>query len=64
MARDDASLLARIADCRMAVRADREGTLLRDYHTAKRPIAPGQPPGVFDAKGTVLPRPNAPTSRF
>jgi CRISPR system Cascade subunit CasD len=54
MARDDVALLGKIASCRMAVRIDREGTLLRDYHTAGGGIFRGRPHGVFAAKGTVL----------
>jgi CRISPR system Cascade subunit CasD len=54
MARDDGALLERIASCRMAVRADREGSLLRDYHTVGGGTFRGQAHSVFDAKGTVL----------
>lgn len=54
MPRDDTALLERIAACSMAVRVDREGTLLRDYHTAGGGTFRGEPHSVFDAKGTVL----------
>jgi CRISPR system Cascade subunit CasD len=54
MPRDDVGLLARIARCRAGVRVDREGTLLRDYHTVGGGTFRGEPHSVFDAKGTVL----------
>ncbi len=54
MPRDEVALLARLAECRMAVRADREGKLLRDYHTAGGGTFRRVPHSVFDAKGTVL----------
>lgn len=54
MPRDDVELLGQIAACKMAVRVDREGTLLRDYHTAGGGTFRGAPHGVFEAKGTVL----------
>jgi CRISPR system Cascade subunit CasD len=54
MPRDDAALLERLAACRLAVRVDQEGKLLRDYHTVGGGTFRGKPHGVFDAKGTVL----------
>jgi len=53
MSRDDTMLLEQIAACRMVVRVDREGTLLRDYHTVGGGMFRGEPHSVFDA-GTVL----------
>jgi CRISPR system Cascade subunit CasD len=54
MARDDEATLARLAEGRMAVRVDRQGTLLRDYHTAGGGTFRGKPHSVHGAKGTVL----------
>jgi CRISPR system Cascade subunit CasD len=56
MARDDDATLARLAAGRMAVRVDRQGTLLADYHTAGGGIFRGMPHSVHGAKGTVLTR--------
>jgi CRISPR system Cascade subunit CasD len=56
MARDDTATLALLAAARMAVRVDREGTLLGDYHTVGGGTFRGQPHGVYDAKGAVLTR--------
>lgn len=56
MPRDDEALLARLAASAMAVRVDREGSLLGDYHTVGGGTFRGQPHGVFEAKGTVLTR--------
>ena len=54
MAREDGATLARLALGRMAVRVDREGKLLRDYHTAGGGTFRGEPHSVHDAGGTVL----------
>lgn len=54
MARDDDAQLERLAKARMAVRADREGTLLRDYHTVGGGTFRGERYGVYPNAGTVL----------
>lgn len=54
MPRDDVETLQRLAACQMAVRVDREGTLLRDYHTAGGGTFRGQAHGVFGEKHPVL----------
>lgn len=54
MRRDDDERLARLAACDMAVRVDREGTLLRDYHTVGGGTFRGEPHSIYGAKGTVL----------
>lgn len=53
MPRDDQSMLAKLAALTMAVRVDREGTMLRDYHTAGGGQWPGRAYGVADAKGKL-----------
>ena len=54
MARDDAAELAVLATLRMAVRVDREGAPLRDYHTAGGGRFKGKNHEVYGASGTVL----------
>lgn len=54
MPRDDDATLARLASGRMAVRVDRQGTLLRDYHTAGGGTFRGGPHSVYNTDGTVL----------
>lgn len=54
MARDDDAFLREIAACRMAVRVDKEGSLLVDYHTAGAGTFRGKPHNVFEAKDPVL----------
>jgi CRISPR system Cascade subunit CasD len=47
MARDDGALLAQLRSLRMAVRVDREGQLLRDYHTVGGGVFRGEPHGLW-----------------
>lgn len=56
MPRDDDARLARLATGRMAVRVDREGDTLADYHTAGGGTFRGQDHSVHGAKDTVLTR--------
>lgn len=58
MARDDDAQLAELAALRMAVRVDRAGTLLHDYHTAGGGTFRGKAYTVFDTKACV------PTHRY
>jgi len=58
MTRNDEVLLSRLAKLTMAVRVDREGRVLRDYHTAGGGTYRGKPHSVFGAKDTVV------TTRF
>lgn len=54
MDRSDDATLAALARLKMAVRSDREGTLLRDYHTAGGGTFRGEVYGVYpEKKGTV-----------
>ncbi|MBI2372791.1 MAG: type I-E CRISPR-associated protein Cas5/CasD [Deltaproteobacteria bacterium] len=54
MPRDDDQTVARLAAARMAVRVDREGAVLSDYHTAGGGTYRGEPHSVFGAKNPVL----------
>lgn len=58
MSRDDKELLAQLCGLEMAVRVDREGTLMRDYHTTGGGRWPGRKEyGVWSPegnRGTVL----------
>lgn len=54
MPRDDAATLAQLAFLRMAVRVDREGTLLRDYHTVGGGDFRGQKHGVGGKEGVTV----------
>lgn len=54
MARDDDATLAQLAVGRMFVRVDRQGTRLRDYHTAGGGVFRGSAHSVHGANGTVL----------
>ncbi|MBL8602069.1 MAG: type I-E CRISPR-associated protein Cas5/CasD [Myxococcales bacterium] len=58
MPRDDDATLATLAALTMAVRVDRAGSLLRDYHTAGGGQFRGGKYSVFDTKDCV------PTTRF
>lgn len=58
MPRDDEAMLRRLADLSMAVRVDREGRILIDYHTVGGGTFRGRPHGVYGTKDTV------PTRRF
>jgi len=53
MRRDDGEMLERLRRLSMAVRVDREGTVLRDYHTAGGGTFRGKPHHVYGA-GTVV----------
>jgi CRISPR system Cascade subunit CasD len=53
MERDDSETLARLVTLRMAVRVDRAGLLLRDYHTAGGAQFRGAEYFVFDTKNTI-----------
>jgi CRISPR system Cascade subunit CasD len=53
MKRDDGATLAKLSELGMAVRIDREGTLLRDYHTAGGGRFHGELHSVWGAKETV-----------
>lgn len=56
MPRDDDESLAALATLRMAVRVDRAGTLLHDYHTAGGGVFRGEPYQVFGTgKGDAVP---------
>ncbi len=50
MARDDVAQLARLAALRLAVRVDRPGTKLRDYHTAGAGTFAGHPHTLWGAE--------------
>ncbi len=54
MSREDDETLARLATLSMAVRVDREGRVLRDYHTVGGGTYRGQPHGVFGTNDTVV----------
>lgn len=54
MARGDTAAIARLAGLGMAVRVDREGTMLRDYHTAGGGRWPGREYGVANAEGKLV----------
>lgn len=56
MARDDEATLQRLASLQMAVRVDREGTLLRDYHTAGGGTFRGGPHRVYGVDTVVTQR--------
>lgn len=56
MARDDETTLHRLGSLRMAVRVDREGTVLRDYHTAGGGTFRGEPHSVFGVDTVVTQR--------
>lgn len=56
MARDDSTQLERLATLEMAVRVDREGTILRDYHTAGGGTFRGEPHSVYGAETVVTQR--------
>lgn len=58
MSRDDTETLELLASLQMAIRADREGSLLRDYHTAGGGTFRGRPHRVWGTKDPV------PTQRF
>jgi CRISPR system Cascade subunit CasD len=58
MPRHDDTMLAQLAALEMAVRVDREGTLLRDYHTAGGGVFRGKPHAVWGTKNPV------PTHRY
>lgn len=58
MSRDNEELLQRLANLTMAVRVDREGRILRDYHTAGGGTYRGEEHGVYGSKDTVV------TNRF
>lgn len=58
MPRDDEETLRRLAALSMAVRVDREGTILRDYHTAGGGTFRGEAHSVYGTKDTVV------TNRF
>ncbi|HOS94024.1 MAG TPA: type I-E CRISPR-associated protein Cas5/CasD [Armatimonadota bacterium] len=50
--REDDAALARLAECRLGVRVDREGAMSRDYHTAGGGSVPGRRTyGVAKASG-------------
>ncbi len=53
MQRDDGDTLAKLRELTMAVRVDREGSVLRDYHTAGGGVFRGQPHRVYGT-GTVV----------
>lgn len=53
MRRDDTEQLRRLAELSMAVRVDREGRVLRDYHTAGGGTFRGVPHSVYGT-GTVV----------
>ena len=48
--RADATTIRKLGELAMGVRADREGEVLRDYHTVGGGKFAGQPHGVYDAK--------------
>jgi CRISPR system Cascade subunit CasD len=52
--RDDDAMLSRLAQARIGVRVDREGSIVSDYHTAGGGRFAGEEYGVFGAKGTVV----------
>lgn len=52
MARDDDARLGQLAALQMAVRVDREGTLLRDYHTAGGGRFHGEEYGIWEVADT------------
>lgn len=57
MHRDDEHTLRQLAECRMAVRVDVEGAVLRDYHVSGGGTFRDTPYGVWEADGnhkTVL----------
>lgn len=54
VARDDMGAIARLAGLTMAVRVDREGTVLRDYHTAGGGRWSGREYGVANAEGKLV----------
>jgi len=54
MPRDDTHLLGQLASLEMAVRVDREGRVLRDYHTVGGGSYRGQPHSVFGTKDTIV----------
>lgn len=56
MPRDDSAQLERLASLEMAVRVDREGTVLRDYHTAGGGTFRGEPHNVYGADTVVTQR--------
>jgi len=53
MPRENHATLARLAALEMGVRVDREGTLLRDYHTAGGGVFRGKPHGVAGTNDPV-----------
>ncbi len=53
MPRDDDTTLARLAALELAVRVDRPGRLLRDYHTSGGGTFRGRPHSVFGTKNPV-----------
>jgi CRISPR system Cascade subunit CasD len=59
--RDDEATLARLVALEMAVRVDREGTVIRDYHTAGGGIFAGREHGVWTPDGRGV---TAVTERF
>lgn len=52
--RGDDLAIAPLAAMNMAVRVDREGKVLRDYHTAGGGTYRGEPHGVFGSKDTIV----------
>lgn len=54
MQRDDDTMISKLSEFEMAVRVDREGTILSDYHTAGGGTFRRQPHSVWGAKNTVL----------
>jgi CRISPR system Cascade subunit CasD len=50
MPRDDDAMLARLRALRLAIRVDREGTPLRDYHTVGGGQFRGQPLGLWSVE--------------
>jgi CRISPR system Cascade subunit CasD len=56
MARADQNTLARLRDLKMAVRVDREGSIMRDYHTAGGGTFRGRPHRVFGSSTVVTER--------
>jgi CRISPR system Cascade subunit CasD len=56
MGRDDKAMLERLAELSMAVRVDREGRVLRDYHTAGGGTFRGKPHNVYGVDTVVTQR--------
>lgn len=54
MPREDETTLARLATLQMAVRVDREGTLLRDYHTVGGGFFRGERHSVWGTKDPII----------